>query len=34
VRIPKRDGGRFQFAVSTSTHRATTIGVPFIAFCE
>lgn len=34
VKIPKRDGGRFQFAVSTSTHRATTIGVPRIAFCE
>jgi hypothetical protein len=34
VRIPKRGGGRLQFAVDTRTHRVTLIGIPFIAFCE
>jgi hypothetical protein len=34
VKVPRRGGGRLQFAVSTKTHRVTLIGVPFIAFCE
>jgi len=34
VRIPKDGGGKFIFGVSTKTHKATVIGVPFIAFCE
>jgi hypothetical protein len=34
VRIPKNGGGRIQFAVDTTTHKTTLIGVPFIAFCE
>jgi hypothetical protein len=32
--VPKRDGGVFQFAVSTQTGRVTEIGIPAIAFCE
>lgn len=34
VRIPKTGGGRLQFAVDTTTHRVTIIGVPAIPFCE
>jgi hypothetical protein len=34
VRVPKSDGGKIEFAVSTTTKRIETIGVPFIAFCE
>jgi hypothetical protein len=36
VKTPKRpqSGGRIIFGVSTTTHRTTIIGVPFIAFCE
>ena len=34
VKVPKRGGGRLQFAVKTSTDKVTLIGVPFIAFCE
>ena len=34
VRIPKRDGGRFDFALDVSTKRITGIGVPRIRFCE
>lgn len=34
VKIPKSDGGRFQFGVSTDTKKTTIIGVPYIAFCE
>jgi hypothetical protein len=34
VTVPKRDGGKFQFAVDADTERVTVIGVPFIAFCE
>jgi hypothetical protein len=34
VRIPKRGGGKLQFAVDTKTHRVTLIGIPLIAFCE
>jgi hypothetical protein len=34
VNVPKSGGGRLQFLVSTTTHRVTLIGVPFIAFCE
>ena len=34
VRIPKNGGGKMIFGVSTKTKRVTTIGVPFIAFCE
>ncbi|MEA2428421.1 MAG: hypothetical protein QOF37_2049 [Thermoleophilaceae bacterium] len=34
VKIPKKGGGRLQFAVDTKTKKATLIGIPFIAFCE
>lgn len=34
VTVPKRDGGKFQFAVDADTERVTVMGVPFIAFCE
>jgi hypothetical protein len=34
VKIPKGHGGRLQFAVSTTTHKTTRIGIPFIPFCE
>ena len=34
VRIPKNGGGKMIFGVSTKTKRVTTMGVPFIAFCE
>ncbi len=34
VRIPKRDGGRLQFALDTRTKKVTAIGVPGLAFCE
>jgi hypothetical protein len=34
VKIPKRDGGKFQFALDVATQKVTLIGVPFIAFCE
>jgi hypothetical protein len=34
AKIPKSDGGKFQFAVDVDTKRVTLIGVPFIAFCE
>lgn len=34
AKVPRSGGGRIQFAVDTKTHRVTTIGVPFIAFCE
>lgn len=34
VKIPKKDGGRFVFAVDVSTGKTTIIGIPFVAFCE
>jgi len=34
VKVPRKAGGRLQFAISTKTHRVTLIGLPFIAFCE
>ena len=34
VRIPKSDGGKITFGVSTKTKKTTLIGVPFIGFCE
>ena len=34
VKVPKRAGGRLQFAVSVRTKRVTLIGIPFIPFCE
>jgi hypothetical protein len=34
VKIPHRDGGHFQFAVSVSTGKIILIGIPRIAFCE
>jgi hypothetical protein len=34
VKIPKKDGGRFQFAVDVSTGKVTIIGIPFIAICD
>jgi hypothetical protein len=34
VRVPRNGGGKLQFAVSTTDHRVTLIGVPALAFCE
>jgi hypothetical protein len=34
VNVPKSDGGKISFGVSTKTHKTTVIGVPHIAFCE
>ena len=34
VTVPKRSGGRFQFAVDVKTGKTTLIGIPSIAFCE
>ena len=34
AKIPRRDGGKFQFATDIATKKVTLIGVPFIAFCE
>jgi hypothetical protein len=34
ARVPRRDGGKLQFAIDTTTHKVTLIGIPFIAFCE
>jgi hypothetical protein len=34
VTVPKSGGGKITFAVDTTTDKVTTIGVPFIAFCE
>ena len=34
VKIPKRGGGRIQFAVDVDTKKTIVIGVPFIATCE
>ncbi|MEA2127054.1 MAG: hypothetical protein QOI80_3836 [Solirubrobacteraceae bacterium] len=34
VKIPKSGGGKFEFGVSTKTHKATLIGIPFIAICD
>jgi hypothetical protein len=34
VSVPKVDGGRFEYAVSTATGQATTIGIPRVSFCE
>lgn len=33
LKVPKRDGGPFEFAVSTQTGRITVIGIPAVAFC-
>jgi hypothetical protein len=34
VNVPKRDGGRIQFGISTTTKKITAIGIPNIAVCE
>ena len=34
VRVPKSDGGKIMFAVSTTTNTINQIGVPGIGFCE
>jgi hypothetical protein len=34
VSIPKSGGGKMAFTVSTTTHRITLIGIPFIPFCD
>jgi len=34
VKIPRRGGGRLQFAVPVDTRKVDVIGIPFIAFCE
>ena len=34
ARVPKADGGPFEFAVDTKTHKVDPIGIPHLAFCE
>jgi hypothetical protein len=34
VRVPKSGGGKLEFAVSTTTHKITLIGVPLIPTCD
>ncbi len=34
VKVPKKAGGRFHFAVDVDTKKTTQIGIPFIPFCE
>jgi hypothetical protein len=34
VRVPKADGGKFEFGVDTHTKKVSAIGIPTIAFCE
>jgi hypothetical protein len=34
VKVPKKAGGRFHFAVDVDTKKTTRIGIPFIPFCE
>src|SRR5215207_2832604 len=34
VRVPKRDGGKFEFGVDTETKKTVRIGVPRIPLCE
>jgi hypothetical protein len=34
VKVPRSDGGPMQFAVDAQTEKVTSIGVPFLAFCE
>lgn len=34
VRVPKKDGGKFVFAVDVDTGKVVQIGVPSIGFCE
>jgi hypothetical protein len=34
VRVPKRGGGRIQFAVPVDTGEIDLIAVPVVAFCE
>ena len=34
VKIPRRGGGKLQFAVDVHTHTVSAIGIPVIPFCE
>jgi len=34
VNVPKQDGGKIQFGISTTTKKITAIGIPNIAVCE
>jgi hypothetical protein len=34
VRVPRSEGGPFEFAVSIRTHRANTIGIPRVPVCD
>jgi hypothetical protein len=34
AQVPRSDGGKFQFAIDVDTKRVTSIGIPFIVFCE
>jgi hypothetical protein len=34
VNVPKQDGGKIQFGLSTKTKKVTVIGIPNIAVCE
>lgn len=34
VTVPKSDGGKFQFAVSTKTGKTNQVGVPTLSVCE
>jgi hypothetical protein len=34
ARVPKSDGGRFEFSLGTAGTRVDSIGIPHLAFCE
>jgi hypothetical protein len=34
VKVPRSEGGKFEFGVDTTTGEASVIGVPYIAYCE
>jgi len=34
ARVPKADGGRFEFSLGTKGKRVDAVGIPHLAFCE
>jgi hypothetical protein len=34
VRVPKADGGRFEFSLGAAGNKVEAIGIPHLAFCE
>lgn len=34
ARVPKADGGRFEFSLGTAGRRVEAVGIPHLAFCE